>query len=158
MQFQFDITTASKPKPLPAPGSSEAVADLLRHLIDLQRDGFTQLLEVSREHLAHARHVHQEHVQRWRNVLGRWDKDFPDLAADSKQVYPALERAYLSLIQNMVTDLIDQGEEGFDSDFALQDFLDRHGQRVSQLGHMLSIIGPISEAGAQAKQAPGETA
>ena len=147
MQFQFDITTAQQQKPAVAPGSPQAVGDLLRQLIDLQRDGFVQLLEVQREQLAHAKHVHQENLQRWRNILGRWGKDFPDLAPDCKQVYPVLERAYLHLIQNMVTDLIDQGSDAFDSEFAMQDFLDRHGMRVGQLGHLLGIVGPLSEAG-----------
>ncbi len=155
MQFQFDITTAAQPKPVPAPGSTEAVADLLRHLIDLQRDGFSQLLEVQRDHLTHARQVHQENMQRWRNLLGRWGKDFPDLSIDCKQIYPVMERAYLGLIQNMVTDLIDLGSDGFDSEFALQDFLDRHGVRVSQFGHMLGIVGPISEIGNSSNEAPG---
>jgi hypothetical protein len=50
-------------------------------------------------------------------------------------------------VQDLVTDLIDQGEDGFDSHFALQEFLDRHGMRVSQLGHLLGLIGPLSEAG-----------
>jgi hypothetical protein len=148
MQFQFDITTAQQPKPIAAPGGPEAVPELLRQLLDLQRDGFTQMLEVQREHLAHARQIHQENLQRWRNLLGRWEKEFPDLAGNCKQVYPMLERAYLSMVTNLVQDLLDQGEEGFESDFALQDFLDRHGMRVGQLVHLLSIIGPLSEAGA----------
>jgi hypothetical protein len=157
MQFQFDISTAAQPKPATAPGTSEALADLVRQLIDLQRDGFSQLLEVQREHLAHARHVHQENMQRWRNLLGRWDKEFPSLAAECKQVYPHLERAYLNLVQTMVHDLIEQGDEGFESDFALQDFIDRHGMRAGQLGHILGVIGPLSEAGNTQNEAPGGT-
>ena len=149
MQFQFDVSTAQQPKPVPAASGPDAVAELLRHMVELQRDGFTQMLEVQREHLAHARHVHQEHLQRWKNVMGRWNKVFPELAAHCKQVYPALERAYLSMVDNLVQDLMDQGEEGFDSDFALQDFLDRHGARVGQLAHLLSIIGPLSEVAPQ---------
>jgi hypothetical protein len=156
MQFQFDVTTANQAKPVPASGP-EAVAELLRQLIDLQRDGFGQVLEVQREQLAHARQVHQENVQRWRNLLARWDKDFPDLAADCKRAYRQVERSYLALVQSLVADLLDQGEEGFDSEFALQDFLDRHGMRLGQLGHLLAIIGPLSEAGGNQNQAPGAT-
>ena len=154
MQFQFDISTANQPKPAVTPGSGASANDLLRHLIDLQRDGFTQLIELQREQLAHARHVHQEHIQRWKNVLGRWAKDFPDLAGDAKKVYPRLERVYLNFVQNLVTDLMDQGEDGFDSEFALQEFLDRHGMRVSQLGHLLGLIGPLSEAGNNPENSP----
>lgn len=155
MQFQFDITTApQQPKPVPTSNGPEVVPDLLRHILDLQREGFTQMLEVQRAQLAHAQHVHQEHLQRWKNVMGRWNKVFPELAGQCKQVYPSLERAYLSMVENLVQDLIDQGEDGFDSDFALQDFLDRHGARVGQLAHLLSIIGPLSEAAAVPNEAP----
>ena len=155
MQFQFDVSTAPQAKPVPAATGPEAVAELLRHMIDLQRDGFTQMLEVQREHLAHARQVHQENLQRWKNVMGRWNKVFSGLAGQCKQVYPSLERAYLSMVDNLVQDLMDQGEDGFDSDFALQDFLDRHGARVGQLAHLLSIIGPLSEAAATQSEPPG---
>ena len=113
------------------------------------------LLEVLRESLAFAKHTHQENLLRWRNILNRWDKDFPDLPADGKRAYPVLEKAYLNLVQNMMTDLIELEEDGFDSDFALQDFLDRHGMRVGQLGHLLSIVGPISEIGNQAENKGG---
>jgi hypothetical protein len=154
MQFQFDVSTAAQAKPAPVPSGPEAVPELLRQILDLQRDGFTQMLEVQREHLAHARAVHQEHLQRWKNVMARWNKVFPDLAGNCKQVYPALERAYLNMVDDLVQDLMEQGDEGFDSDFALQDFLDRHGVRVGQLAHLLSIIGPLSEAGAPSNEAP----
>jgi hypothetical protein len=155
MQFQFDITTVpQQPKPVPTTNGPEAVPELLRHILDLQREGFTQMLEVQREQLAHARHVHQEHLQRWKNVMSRWIKVFPDLAGQCKKVYPALERSYLSMVDNLVQDLMDQGEDGFDSDFALQDFLDRHGVRVGQLAHLLSIIGPLSEAAAAQSETP----
>jgi hypothetical protein len=149
MQFQFDISTTQQPKPAPAPSGPEAVPELLRQLLDLQREGFTQMLEVQRDHLTHARQIHQENMQRWRNLLGRWDKEFPDLAGQCKQVYPMLERAYLGMVSTIVQDLSDQGDDGFESDFALQDFLDRHGMRVGQLVHLLGIIGPLSEAGAK---------
>lgn len=155
MQFQFDVsTTAAPPKPAAAPGTPEALTELLRQLIDLQRDGFSQVLEVQREHLAHAKHVHQENMQRWRNLLGRWDKEFPTLAAECKQVYPLLERAYLNMVQNLVQDLLEQAEDGFESEFALHDLLDRHGMRLGQLGHVLGVIGPLSEAGHNQSQTP----
>jgi hypothetical protein len=160
MQFQFDVSTAQQPKPTPAaaPTGPEGVGQLLRQLLELQREGFTQTLEVQREHLAHAKQVHQENLQRWKNLMARWNKEFPDLAGDCKRVYPHLERAYLNLVNALVQDLLEQGEEGFESDFALQDFIDRHGMRVGQLAHLLSVIGPLSEAAAEQKETPSSGA
>ncbi|MCS7046642.1 MAG: hypothetical protein NZO58_09825 [Gemmataceae bacterium] len=157
MQFQFDITTAPQARPVPVRPGAEGIQDLLRQLIDLQRDSFAQIVELQREQLNHARAIHHENLQRWKNVMLRWGKEFPDLAAKAKQVYPMLEKTYLGLLEHMVQDLIDQGEEGFASEFALQDFIDRHGMRVGQLGHLLSIVGPLSEAAPQPEQPPGTT-
>jgi hypothetical protein len=154
MQFQFDVTTGQQAKPVAAPTGPEAVPELLRQILDMQRDGFTQMLEVQREHLTHAKQVHQEHLQRWKNVMSRWVKDFPDLSGECKKVYPVLERAYLGMVNSLVQDLLDQGADGFDSDFALQDFLDRHGMRVGQLAHLLTIVGPLSEAAANPNETP----
>ena len=38
---------------------------------------------------------------------------------------------------------------GLDTDFALQDFLDRYGMRLGQLGTIINLVAPLAEAGAQ---------
>jgi len=158
MQFSFDVTSANAAKPAAAPlpqGSSlEVVADLLRQMVDAQREQHQlmgQILEVTREQLGHSRMVHQENMARWRNLMARWEKDYPELSSHCKKIYPVMEKAYLQMIENLAHEVADQGDEALDNDFALQDFLDRHGMRVSQLGHLLGIVGPLSEAGPEVK-------
>lgn len=122
------------PEP-PATGSE--VADLLR-----------QLLEVQREHLAlqRAQQAAQDTQSRWRAFVARWEQEFPSLAADCRQVLPILERAYLSLIQEMIERVKTEEALDFDNEFVLGDFLDRYGVRLSQLGSILGQIGPLAEA------------
>jgi hypothetical protein len=157
MQFSFDVSstnTAKPAAPLPQGSSLEVVADLLRQLVDVQREQHQlmgQILEITREQLGHSRMVHQENMARWRNLMARWEKDYPELSAHCKKIYPAMEKAYLQMIENLAHDVADQGDEPLDTDFALQEFLDRHGMRVSQLGHLLGIVGPLSEAGPEVK-------
>jgi hypothetical protein len=43
----------------------------------------------------------------------------------------------------------EQGDDGLDNDFAIQEFIDRYGMKVGQFSHMMSIIGPLSEAAHQ---------
>jgi hypothetical protein len=68
------------------------------------------------------------------------------LAGTCKEVLPALERAYGALIGRLVEELREQGDDSFETDFALQDFLDRYGMRLGQLGHILNLVGPLADA------------
>ena len=58
-----------------------------------------------------------------------------------------VERAYLALIQELTDKLRDEDTE-IGSEFGLGEFLDRYGMRLSQLGSVLSQLGPIADAAA----------
>jgi len=75
----------------------------------------------------------------------------PDFAEHCKVAYPIMEKCYVQLLANMAREVAEQGEESLDNDFSIQEFLDRYGMRVGQLSHLLSIIGPLSEAAQQAE-------
>ena len=161
MQFQFDIASSTKtPPPQSLAPVTESVPELLRQILELQRDGFTQMLEVQREHLNHVRITAQENQARWRNLLARWEKDHPEFADSCKKAYPLMERSYVQMLVNIVEEIGEAGEDALDTDFSVQEFLDRFGMKVGQLSHLLSIIGPLSEAAQQAeanKQQQGGT-
>jgi len=63
-----------------------------------------------------------------------------------------LERTYGRLIAEMA-DRLNDDDDGLDNDFALQEFLDRYGMRLAQLGTILNLVAPLAEAGPS-----GETA
>ena len=110
-----------------------------------QSDQLTQILQVQREQLALAKNMAQDNNARWRTLLSRWQKDLPFLMDHCRQAYPTLERAYLHLISAMVEEVSEKDEGDMDNEFTLQDFLDRYGMRLGQLGHMVHIIGSIAE-------------
>src|SRR5207302_570789 len=90
MQFQFDVVSQTPAPPAPlSPG--ELNAELLRQILELQRDQLAQILQVQREHLALAKNMAQDNNARWRTLLSRWQKDLPDLTSHCKQAYPAQE-------------------------------------------------------------------
>jgi hypothetical protein len=147
MNFQIDATPASPPVPVeppPSSGSSETV-ELLR-----------QILEVQREQLAQQRAAAAAHdmTARWRAFLSRWQQDFPDLADDCRKALPHLERCYGQMIHDL-TDWLNEDEHGLDNDFTLQEFLDRYGMRLAQLGTILNLVAPLAEA---APSSQGESA
>ena len=155
MQFQFDIasTAATPPKqPVPSP-TTESVPELLRQMMEMQREGFSQMLELQREHLNHVRIVAQENQARWRHLLGRWEKDHPEFADSCKTAYPLMEKSYVQMLANIVEEIAEAGDDALDTEFSVQEFLDRYGMKVGQLSHLLGIIGPLSEAAQQADAA-----
>ncbi len=159
MQFQFDVATNNATPPAsaaaapqqPTPATPESVPELLRQMLELQREQLHQLVELQREQLTQARAASQDSLARWRNLLSRWQKDLPEFAPNCKQAYPLLEKAYVHILAGMVEEIAQQGDEALDNDFSVQEFLDRYGMRLGQLSHLLSVIGPLAEAANQAE-------
>ena len=139
MNFQMDVTPtvpANVLPPTPADTNSEVVS-LLK-----------QILEVQQEQLAFLRAAHDA-GSRWRAFVARWREDFPGLAASCRDSMPHLERSYGALIAELGQHLREQGADGLDTDFSLQEFLDRYGMRLAQLGTILNIVAPLAEASSQ---------
>ena len=137
MNFQIDVSSTSPPpNPTPAVASNDVV-ELLR-----------QILEVQREQLTYQRNAAAAHdmTARWRSFLSRWNTTFPDLSEACRRAMPLLERCYGQMISDLTEKLSE--EDALDSDFAVQEFLDRYGMRLAQLGTILNLVGPLAEAGA----------
>ena len=155
MQFQFDVAPQTAAAP-PAPAGTDSTADLLRQMLDLQRDHLGQIAQSQRDLLAQARSQALDNSARWRNLLARWRSDLPELPDHCRQAYPVLERAYVQMVSAMTRELSEQADDALDSEFAIQDFLDRYGVRLGQLGHMLNIVGTLAEAAHQNEAATQE--
>ena len=145
MNFQIDVTSSLSTPPAgpPAPPPVSETVDLLR-----------QILEVQREQLAYQRAALQAHDMgaRWRAFLSRWQQEFPNLSDACRRALPTLERSYGQLIHEL-TEHLNQDGGALDNDFALQEFLDRYGMRLAQLGTILNLVAPLAEAGAQGESA-----
>jgi hypothetical protein len=139
MNFQIDVAPSVSAAPEGSAGgtSNAEMVGLLR-----------QILEVQREHLAHLRAVHDAN-SRWRAFLARWREDFPDLPESCREALPILERSYVALIAELADHLRQQGNGALDNDFALQEFLDRYGMRLTQLGTILNLVAPLGEGSSQ---------
>src|SRR5262245_12165239 len=136
MLFQFEVAQPQPGASVPAGGPGSDPAELLR-----------QLLEVQKEQLALMRALVSAHDagSRWRAVLARFQADFPNLPAACKEILPSLERAYVDLVSDLTSHL-QQGDGSLDNEFALADFLDRYGQRLGQVVTLLSVMTPLAEA------------
>lgn len=144
MHFQFDMSAVAFPALESVQAPASEVHDLLR-----------QMLEVQREQLAHLRTFAGAHDggARWRAFLERWRQDFGDLPQACRQALPILERSYGKLIAELADHLCQNGSDALENDFALQEFLDRYGMRLTQLGTILNLVAPFAEAGSQSESA-----
>jgi hypothetical protein len=139
MNFQIDVSSALPATPAEPPAAPAALPET----VDLLR----QMLEVQREQLAYQRAAAAAHdmTARWRAFLARWQQEFPGLAESCKKAMPHLERCYGQLLRDL-TDRLNEDDNPLDNDFALQEFLDRYGMRLAQLGTLLNLVGPLAEA------------
>ena len=127
------IFVASPSIQLPAPPPPGEPTDLLRQLVELQREqvAATKALMSGPHERA-----------KWKAVFGRHEGDFPQLPADAKRVLPAVERSYLALLAELTEKLADP--DALDNEFAAADLLDRYGVRLNQLHNLLGQLGQLA--------------
>jgi hypothetical protein len=147
MNFQIDVSSGLNKMPADPPVPA---APLAPDVVDLLR----QILEVQREQLAYQRAAAAAHdmTSRWKAYLSRWQHEFPGLSDGCRQAMPLLEKAYGRMIAEL-TERLNDDDDPLDTDFALQDFLDRYGMRLAQLGTILNLVAPLAEAGTQNESA-----
>lgn len=137
MHFQFEVSPQVDARAVgSAPPGNGETADLLRELLAVQREQLQLLRQTTAAH---------DSGSRWKAFLSRWQEDFAHVPGACKQVLPQLEKAYISLISDLTANLREQGAESLDSDFALSEFLDRYGFRLSQMGSILNLVGPLAD-------------
>jgi len=137
MQFQFGMTPSPNE---PVPPAGDSATELLRQLLEAQKE----LVAVQKAMLQA-----MDGNARWRQLIQRWQSEFPTLSAVAKDALPLLERAYTSMLNSLVEELQEKGSDGLENDFALQEFLDRYGMRLGQLSHLLNLVAPLAEMTAQ---------
>lgn len=119
--------------PAGPPAPSGESADLLRQLVELQREHLGLLKQQMSG---------QDERAKWKTFHGRFADDFPDLPATCKRVLPVVERAYLTLMSELTERLGD--DEELTSEFAWNELLDRYGVRLMQLGNILGQVGHLA--------------
>jgi hypothetical protein len=143
----FDISAVPAAAGAPAPAESAAVpTQLLQQILEVQREQLAQLRATA---------AANDHSARWRALVTRWKQDFPGLHDACRQALPILERAYGAIISSLADELRQNGDDALESDFALQEFVDRYGMRLGQLGHILNLVTPLAESGGTQSESSG---
>jgi len=139
---QIDVfPTFSLPKPEPEPtvvGHSLQLHGLLSELVSAQ-DRQTALLEELVAVIAHS--------QRRRIVeLGLWKMSNPELAEYCKRAAKKLERIQTDLLSSITEEIESNSDMLIDSEFGLNEFIDRFGTRFLQLHSLVQILTQLGNA------------
>jgi hypothetical protein len=143
----FDISSVPPTPSGPTPAEPAALpVQLLQQILEVQREQLAQLRATA---------AANDHSARWRALVTRWRQEFPDLHETCRQALPILERAYGAIIAALAEELRQNGDDALESDFAMQDFVDRYGMRLGQLGHILNLVTPLAESGGTQSESSG---
>ena len=150
MHYQINVTQAIpglNPEVAPPSPAQNDLADVLK-----------QILEVNREqaNLLRSMMAAQDQSSRWRAFLSRWVQSLPELGENCRQALPVLENVFAKSIHEITERIALEGED-LAEEFTLQEFLDRYGNRITQLATMMNMLGPLAEAApSKATPPPGK--
>jgi hypothetical protein len=119
---------------LPTYAPAPPAADLLRELIEVQREQLSVL---------RAQQAATDERGRWRGMHARHADDFPHLPGECRTVLPLVEKAYLSAVAELTAELSDPDADL--TEFRVTELLDR---QVPRLGQLWSVLAQVSQLAA----------
>ena len=140
---QIDVfPTFTPPQPVsispPITEHSPQLHGLLSELVSAQ-DRQTALLE---ELVATFTNAHRRRVVE----LGLWKISHPELAEYCKRAAKKLERIQTDLLSTITEEIETNADVLFDSEFGLNEFVDRFGTKFLQLNSLLQILTQLGNA------------
>lgn len=127
--------------------ANELIVGLLKQLVDGQQREIKLLEEV-----AHFVGIH--HKQRQQEI-NQWKQTNPDLARSCRLATESLVKVQNDFIHKLTEEAVDSHETMIDSEYMLQEFIDRFGPRIAHLGGVLHMVSSLS---AQKEAATAEPA
>lgn len=108
----------------------------------------TQLLEAMVERITILVNQNAAPNQQKLGELQKWQTDNPFLTDDCREAMESLGAIHTEYIQTLANELIARKDEILESEYTLNDFIDKFGSRILQLNGMIQFL---SYLGAQIK-------
>lgn len=87
--------------------------------------------------------------QRQRNAqLEQWRKANPQLVRQCRDAAETLGKVQVDFLETLVSEVERDSENLTDSEFALNEFVDRYGPRLAHLGGVLQLLGQLGSTSA----------
>jgi len=78
------------------------------------------------------------------NELGQWKRANPELAVRCRRAAESLSRVQAQFLENMTNDIEEAADALEESDFMLNEFVDRYGPRLAHLNGVLQVLSQLS--------------
>ncbi len=135
--FRIDVSQNASENPVSQPVNLQSEIVTLLHQMVEGQDRQNELLEEMVEQMGAS--------QRQRNnELTQWKDANPLLARRCRAAAEALSQVQTEFLQNMTADVNDTYEGMMDSDFVLNEFVDRYGPRLAHLNGVLQLLSQLS--------------
>lgn len=135
--FRIDVSQNASENPVSQPANLQSEMVTLLHQLVEGQDRQNELLEEMVEQVGAS--------QRQRsNELTQWKDANPLLARRCRAAAEALSQVQTEFLQNMTADVNDTYEGMMDSDFVLNEFVDRYGPRLAHLNGVLQLLSQLS--------------
>jgi hypothetical protein len=127
--------------------SEELVISLLRQVVT-QQERQTKLLE---DLVAQTGAAQRQRVQE----LGAWKEQNPKLAQHCKTAAETLAKVQTEFLQTVTQEVMASDDSLVDSEYMLNEFVDRFGPRLAHLNGILQVLAQLGTNDASANQSAG---
>ena len=128
--------------------ANELIVNLLQKLVEGQQQELKLLQEIA--HWTGLSHKQRQHE------INQWKESNPDLARSCRIASEALVKVQNDYIHKLTEEAADGHETMMDSEYMLQEFIDRFGPRMAHLGGVLHMVSSLSAAKETPPTAPAQ--
>ena len=135
--FRIDVAQNASEPTVSQSSPTQAEMSALLHQLVIGQDRQNELMEELIEQ--------NQNAQRQRaNELNQWKDANPLLARRCRAAAEALSQVQTEFLQNLTVEVNDSYEDMKDSDFVLNEFVDRYGPRLAHLNGVLQLLSQLS--------------
>ncbi|MGV3607927.1 MAG: hypothetical protein ACO1RA_16085 [Planctomycetaceae bacterium] len=145
----FSIDVSAEPSSASNAGkidANELIVALLRQMVENQKRELKILEDIS-AHLSSAQKQRQ-------SELALWKEANPVLANNCRVATETLAKVQTQFLQSLTEDVAFNEENLVDSDYMLNDFVDRYGPRLAHLNGVLQVLSTLSSTGPNSSNTP----
>lgn len=135
--FHIDVAQGASDPIIGKGSSSQSEMVALMHQLVLGQDRQNELLEEMLEQMGAAQRQRASELNQWKDAN-------PLLARRCRAAAEALSQVQTEFLQTLTIDVNDHYEDMKDSDFVLNEFVDRYGPRLAHLNGVLQLLSQLS--------------
>jgi hypothetical protein len=116
--------------------ANELIVNLLHQMVEGQKKQITLLEEMNN-------YLGMGHKQR-QQELNQWKEANPKLAQNCRYATETLSKVQTQFLESITKDVFENEDSLHDSDFMLNEFVDRFGPRLAHLNGVLQVLSALS--------------